>query len=176
MKLLRTLTAAAVLGAAATSSMATAVTVDAGWYGFCFGATGSGATAGCKNEGIDVAGNTMTFTLASAGTVKVTDGFNIGDTFNVLIDGLFAFHTSVPGSGATLTDPDALFASGYYSAGSIVLAAGSHTLDIVVDASPFGGGGAYVEVVTGGSVPLPGTLALVGAGMAALGLRRRKQA
>jgi hypothetical protein len=170
MKLLRKFVGVALL-AASTASMADPIGVDAGWYGFCFGGAGSGATNGCQNSGVGSAGNPFTFSLSGPGLLKVTDAFNIGDTFDVFVNSVLAFTTSAPGAGSFTGDPDVAFASGYYSAGSLLLAAGNYSIDIFANQSPFGGGGSYVEIES--AIPLPGTLALVGLGLAGLGLRRR---
>ncbi len=170
MKLLNKLVGVALL-AASTASMADPIGVDAGWYGFCFGGAGSPATNGCQNSGIGSAGNPFTFALSGPGLLKVTDAFDIGDTFDVFVNSVLAFTTSAPGAGASTSNPDVAFASGYYSAGSLLLAAGNYSIDIFANQSPFGSGGAYVEIES--AIPLPGTLALVGLGLAGLGLRRR---
>lgn len=176
MKTFKSLVGAALLCASATT-MAGPIAVDAGWYGFCFGGPGSPAQFGCLNEGVGSTGNPFTFSLVAAGLLKVTDAFDVGDTFDVYINSVLAFTTSTPGSGGGVSDPDVAFASGDYSAGSLALAPGDYSVDILVNQSPFGGGGAYLEVEsTAPPLPLPGTLALMGLGMAALGFRTRKRA
>lgn len=153
------------------------ITPDAGWYGFCFGDAGSAAEAGCVNEAVGTTGNAITFDLLGPGILKVTDAFNIGDIFDVYIDSVLAFTTSTPGTGSEVTNPDVAFSSGYYSAGSALLAAGSYTVDIFANTSPFQGGGAYFTVESQAApVPAPATLLLFGAGLLGLGLARRRKA
>ena len=164
------------LGWASTVS-AGPIAVDAGWYGFCFEGVGSPATAGCQNDATaGVTGNQITFASAGSVLLKVTDAFQYGDIFSLVIDAALPVLTSlvaVDASGVT-TDPDLAFADLGYSKYSTVLGPGAHTLDIFVDTSPFGGGGAYVEVE---SVPEPATLLLFGMGsFGLLSLRRRSNA
>lgn len=154
-------------------SHATLITADSGWYGFCFDDVGSGITAGCQNEGTaGVVENIIEFTLIDSAWLKVTDGFNVGDVFDVLVNSAPAFTTSTPGTGSTLTDPDDLFNSGYYSAGAIFLNSGSYTAEVFVNASPFGGGGGYLELETARQVPEPSTLAIFALGIMGLISRR----
>jgi len=168
MKALLHLTLLAV--AAATVLSAGPIGVNAGWYGFCFGGVGSPATAGCQNDGIGVSGNPTTFTAVNDVYLKVTDAFDHGDRFDVFVNGVLAFTTSaVAASGGTVSDPDVAFADPLYSHGVITLLPGSYTVDIFTAASPFGGGGAYVEVE---NTPEPATWVLLGAGLSLLGLRR----
>lgn len=144
------------------SAKAGPLVVDGGWTGFTFGGVGSPASE-----------NTMTFTAVTDVLLKITDAFLFGDIFSVVIDGAPAVLTSIPGSGTETSDPDAAFDVEPYSKFSIVLAAGAHTVDIFADTSPFGSGGAFVEVETA-RVPVPATLALLGLGLLGLGWSRRK--
>lgn len=157
-------------------SHATIITADSGWYGFCFGDVGSGITPGCQNAGTaGEVGNIIEFTLIDSAWLKVTDGFGIGDVFDVFVNSALAFTTSTPGTGVGLTDPDALFDSGYYSAGAMFLTSGSYTAEVFVNASPFGAGGAYLELETARQVPEPSTLAIFALGIMGLSSRRFKK-
>lgn len=174
---LAALTLATGFAVAPIASHADAIVVNAGWYGFCFGGTGSAATSGCQNSGIGTSGNSTTFTAAGPVLFQITDAFNAGDTFDVWVDGLYQFTTNpVPQSNPGISDPDLAFADPAYSHGQILLGGGFHTIDVFASASPFGSGGAYLQVITARGVPEPGTVALIGIALAGLALRRRTNA
>jgi hypothetical protein len=173
----------AILSAASwqQSAFASPITVDAGWYGFCFAGPGSPATAGCQNAGIGIAGNDITFTAGGPVDLNVTDAFQQGDTFEVIVNGtIYNTDPVAPNSAGLTTDPNAAFADPTYSHISIALPGGGYTVDIFDNANPFGeGGGAYIEAVSASAtgVPEPATIALLLAGIAGLfgfaQLRRR---
>jgi hypothetical protein len=169
------LLAVAVL-ATATPAMAGPITIDAGWYGFCFAGLFSPATAGCQNEGIGATGNAFTFNAPGDVVLKVTDAFKHGDVFLVYDLGLPLFLTSIVAVNPSedVSNPDIAFADPTYSHGSAILGAGAHSIEIFAASSPFGGGGAYMEVETA-PVPEPTSLALLGGAMTALGAYRRRQ-
>jgi hypothetical protein len=157
-----------------TSVYAGPINVDAGWYGFCFGGDGSAATAGCQNSGIGVSGNSTTFTTLVPVLFKITDAFDKGDQFEVYINSVLTFTTpDVPVVGAAVSNPDLAFADLSYSHGSWLLNAGSYSINVFAYDSPWGGGGAYLEVETA-SVPEPTTILLLGLGLMGLAGVKRK--
>lgn len=157
--------------------LAGAVSVDAGWYGFCFAGVGNTVTAGCQNVAIGVTGTPVTFTATGEVEFKITDAFQPGDMFQVVIDGGAPMDTSTPsGADASITDPDAAFGNPAYSYLGVLLGSGSHTVDVSVIASPHGSGGAFLEVVSSEATPEPAALSLMGGGLLLLGLLRRRRA
>ena len=157
---------------------ASAVTVDAGWYGFCFGGPGSAITAGCQNDATaGTVGDLVTFTATKPVLFDITDAFEKGDTFHVDINsGAIVFTTpGVPtDSSGSVTDPNVAFADPTYSHSSVLLGPGVYSIDVTAASSPFGSGGAYLQVAT--ATPEPSSLALVLCGsLAAVLVRRRMQ-
>ena len=159
----------------ATPLCAGPIVVDAGWYGFCFGGDGSPATAGCQNQGIDTTGNTFTFTAMGPVWFNITDAFQKGDTFLVKIDSdPVGFTTpTVLEDVSTTGNPDLAFADPSYSHSSVLLGIGPHTIDVFAAHSPYGSGGAYLEVVT--PVPEPASMLLIGSGLIGLAGYGRKK-
>lgn len=173
----KTVVASALLAAGCGAAVAGPITVDAGWYGFCFTGVGSPATPGCQNGALaGTTGNPFTFTALSSVLLKVTDAFQYGDQFDVNIAGVGNFATSVVAAvGSGTSDPDIAYADPLFSHGSWLLTAGVYSVDIFANASPNGSGGAYVEVISA-PVPEPTTYALMAlglAGLAAVSRRRR---
>jgi hypothetical protein len=114
---------------------------------------------------------TITTTIAEP-ALDVTDAFLSGDRFRVRITGVGEFDTSVPTAvGASESDYDLCFTdpAGRWSRGTIPLAPGTYTFDILVTDSPFGAGGAAYRT----NVPGPASAGILAiAGMVA-GRRRR---
>jgi len=158
------------------ASYAGPITTDS-WVGFCFGNSGSAASAGCQNEAAQSSGNDFTFSLASISELKVTDAFLYGDTFKVYDFGSLLFTTNtVPTFGSGASNPDAAWADASFSHGSYVLGTGNHSISVFADTSPHGSGGAYLGVFTS-AVPEPETYAMLLAGLGMMGAvaRRRQQ-
>lgn len=154
---------------------ASPISVDAGWYGFCFGGVGASITAGCQNSATaGTVGDLVTFNATGPVVFEITDAFQKGDTFLVDINsGAITFTTStvpVDPSGA-VSDPNTAFADPTYSHGSVLLGAGNYSIDVKAATSPFGGGGAYLQVV---SAPEPGAFLMLGTGLAALFFKKRR--
>jgi PEP-CTERM motif len=156
---------------------ASPIAVDAGWYGFCFDGVGSSITAGCQNAATaGTVGDLVTFTTTGPVLFKITDAFQKGDAFSVDINsGAFVFTTSsVPTDGSgSVTDPDTAFADRTYSHGSILLGAGSYSINVKAASSPFESGGGYLQVASA-TVPEPGALFMLGTGLAVLLFGKRR--
>ena len=164
------LAAGAALGLALVSGAqaSTALVAGSGWQSFLFGGVGSSWSTD------------YTFTVGAGGaTLKVTDAFLAGDRFSVgdAPAGTNLGNTSVPtGYGQQIgANYDAAYASPLWSHGVWYFGAGSYDITGTAIVSPFGGGGAAVELSSG--VPEPSTWALMGLGFAGLafaGLRGRR--
>lgn len=174
-----------ILAALSVSLTAGPVTIGAGWYGFCFGGVGSGASDGdCPPDYPRTSGNPFTFSAPGNVLLQVTDAFQKGDVFDVFVNSVFRFSTSLVPIDlfGDVEDPDLAFADPTYSSGQLVLPPGDYSVEIFTQISPFGSGGAFLRVSrTGlppdpepGVVPEPATFAMMAAGVVTLVLRRRR--
>jgi hypothetical protein len=131
-------------GASETRATATAhstqpVPIGGGWIFFDFGGPGS------------VAGP-FTFSSRTPVVLSVTDAFCVGDRFDILDQGSLMSVTSTPAlppdcAPPFQTDlPRPAFYQGLYSAGMVLLPAGTHEITIRARLSPFGAGGAFLRV------------------------------
>jgi hypothetical protein len=139
----------------------------------------------------DIYNQPYTFYLGAPGTLKITDIFETGDRFLVWDNDVTPYYL---GTSATtwfynptgMTDPDLAYASGIYSRGTKMLAAGSHSLKFQntflahglppdndgMGHQPGGESQAYFRV---DPIPEPGTMALLGLGLAFAGLVIRRK-
>lgn len=118
----------------------------------------------------------FTFFSTTAVDVFVTDDFLSDDRFAVRDFGALLGLTSVPsfldsgekGPAVAFLDPD-------YSSGVFTVGPGAHsiTIDVLAGSLPSGRGYIKAETVT---VPEPGTVLLLGAGLAAIGFAYRRRA
>lgn len=165
------LAATAMIAAVSATSPAQAavLVLDGGWQAFTFGGEGSSWS------------DTFTFTITESALLKVTDAFNAGDQFLVTVDDgstSTAMPTSVPtGLGDNIgSDYDTAYADPRWSSLGLELAAGSYTVSGTVLLSPFGAGGAAIELESLGAIPEPVTWAMMIGGIGVVGgsVRRRR--
>jgi len=132
---------AGMLSSAAPAAAATAITVGGGWSYFSVSSVGVGA-----------AEEPFTFTSAVAVQLDVTDFLCLGDRFQVFDNATLLGSTSaaIPDPDdcdTTAYTPDGAFADARWSSGSFVLAAGSHSITVIMSENDRGGGaGAALRV------------------------------
>jgi hypothetical protein len=164
MKLANALLAGA-LALASLGAQATTITVDNAWHSFTFGDVGSSWD------------QTFDFTISGPTLLKITDAYLSGDQFAVFNFATLLGNTSIPTSiGVSNADYDYTFSNPTWSSASYLLAAGTYSISGTAIASPFGSGGAAIQLAA--AVPEPETYAMTLAGLGLLGFaaRRRKQA
>jgi hypothetical protein len=122
------------------------IEIGSGWHGFVF--DGVESQPYCTDAVPACIPPPWTFASGGAGSVlRVVDGFLAGDMFDVYDGDTYLGSTStVPTGPQCSSDPDACFADPSMSSGVFDLGPGSHAVTIVVSASPFGTGLAFVRV------------------------------
>jgi len=157
---------------------ATAILADGSYHEFLFGGTDLFATScagGCLATTNPIAEETSSppWTFTGSATLTVVDLFAVGDQFEIFDNSIEVGTTSVVAAGGGNPcggDIGCALANSAYSQGVFDLGAGSHSITIEEIVSPYGSGAAAFSV---GTVPEPGTVVLLGAGLAGLWLRRR---
>ncbi len=141
--------------------------------------------AGWAADQIDAAATDSVFSpyvydLSGDAVFSITDAFIPGDTYFVYDSGSLILTTSffagTPFAIPSDSTADAAWADDLFSKGSVLLGAGAHSLTIQGDGKGGLPAGFYARLDTATSVPEPGTIVLLGSGLAGLGFWRRFRA
>ncbi|HEX4183565.1 MAG TPA: PEP-CTERM sorting domain-containing protein [Caulobacteraceae bacterium] len=165
---------AALAGAPARANTTIPLIDGGGWSTFDF--LGAGSTFQ------DLDGNTIdfTFTLTSKNIVRITDGFQGGDQFEIFINNADAGPTSASIPGFVYAGDcwscayfDPAYSTGF-TRGSFDLGPGTYDIEGFVIQSPYGAGQGAIEL---GAVPEPASWVMMLLGFIGLGalLRRTRR-
>lgn len=122
-----------------------------------------------------------TYDLEGCAYFRITDAFNVGDTFYVYDFGSLILTTSAPYAGAPTGFGDwgeSAWQDSSYSGGEILLAPGAHSLTIQGDGVGGLSAGFYTQLTSAScpAVPAPGAILLGSLGAGLVNWLRRKRA
>lgn len=147
------------------------------WYLFGFGGAGTDLVSGSgfvdltNPPSTDAPAPPWTFTLTGNAVLYVTDAFLSVDQFEIFNFGVSLGTTSAPTEGATCgSDLTCILADSRYSSGAFLLGAGDYSITGRQLVGIGGAGGFIIRTVAE-----PGTLALLGFGLAGLAALRRRR-
>lgn len=162
------LVVAALSAVAVMPAKAASLSSGGGWVQFDFGSYGSVQD--------DLSGDTdYNFTLTNTDVLRITDGYNTGDQFDVTINGVDQGLTTTPAVNST--DDGNCWSCAFwidgaqYSHGEYILGPGVYDVSAIVTQSPYGAGAGAIEL---GAVPEPATWALMMVGFGGLGAMIRR--
>jgi hypothetical protein len=169
----------------ASPALASPITADGTWHEFRFGlatsaAFGCAGTCSGTTNPLAEQVSTAPWTWTGAGTLTVLDLFTAGDRFEVFDNLVSLGLTSIPGTGVSCDNNIgcALADLNYSRLVVSIAGGGSHslTINIVQNAANTSLGAAVFQLSAPTSaVPEPASLTLLGTGLAAAYLRRRKR-